>query len=225
MNLEELLSSGTKEVSDAVLTSFAKTEIINHPFSRRFERKMKQMIIRFNHPVFYQVTKSIACAVFVFLLSVSLVFASIPQAHAIAKKWFVHLYQTYFVIHIAGDHATFDTERDYTLTVIPAGYSLKEVIHNPDKKSCDIIYSGAHQELLVFYYASEREETIYFLNDGMSMEETVVGSDCAKLFYDPEGRHSNVLSWYDSKRNVFFSITAFAEQDELVRMAESVVEQ
>lgn len=225
MNFEELLSTGTAEVSDAVLTALSTTEIKPHRFSRRFKRKMKQLIFRHKHPVFYQMVKSIACVILVMLLSASLVFAAVPKARAAAERWLINFYQTYIVLYIArNDKAVDNTSINYTLSVIPDGYAQEAAIDHKTGNTHEILYYGKNQELLIFHYSVE-EEIFYFPNDNFSIEQTFIGADAATILYDPENLHSSVLSWYDSKRNIFFSITAFAEQDELIRMAESVIEQ
>ena len=55
------LYEAARKVDEAILASLPKPEECEATFSRRFERKMKKIIRRVDHPVRYWVQKSVAC--------------------------------------------------------------------------------------------------------------------------------------------------------------------
>ena len=52
----------------------------------------------------------------------------------------------------------------------------------------------------------------------------MLGDVQADIFLDPRGEHSNDIIWKDPNGDVCFIISAFAEEEQLIRLALSVKE-
>ena len=58
-----------------------------HDFSPEFERKMRKLVCRANHPVWYRIAQTAACLLLAALLSGCAVLAISPEAREVFSDW------------------------------------------------------------------------------------------------------------------------------------------
>ena len=64
----------------------------------------------------------------------------------------------------------------------------------------------------------------YAMVEGYEHKQVMLGDVQADIFLDPRGEHSNDIIWKDPNGDVCFIISAFAEEEQLIRLALSVKE-
>ena len=94
-----------------------------HVFSEEFEKKMRKLIRKAKHPVFYQVAKRVAVILLAVLLSAGVWMSVDTEARAAFFGWVKEMYETYFVYRYSGESV--EAENEYIKPVwIPDGYEL-----------------------------------------------------------------------------------------------------
>lgn len=112
MELEEIPSE-EKLSEDEALT-----------FSSAFERKMKRLIRRADHPIRYRIAQIAACLLLAALLSGCTVLAVSPEARAAFVGWVREVSEGWFVYHYTGEDQTAPENVVYCPTWVPDGYEL-----------------------------------------------------------------------------------------------------
>ena len=91
-------------------------------FSPAFERKMKKLIRRADHPVWYRIAQAAACLLLAALLSGCTVLAVSPEARAAFAGWVREVYETWFVYRYTGEEQPTSENTVYAPTWVPEGY-------------------------------------------------------------------------------------------------------
>ena len=111
MELEEMPSE-EKLSEDEALT-----------FSSAFERKMKRLIRRADHPIRYRIAQIAACLLLAALLSGCTVLAISPEARAAFVGWVRETYEDYFVYYFTGDMRNNSDNCVFEPSWLPDGYT------------------------------------------------------------------------------------------------------
>ena len=75
-------------------------------------------------------------------------------------------------------------------------------------------------------YIPETENlSLYSENTETVLQTVQVGDQCADLYLDQRKGNADSLIWTDKERGVIFLISAHCTEEELIKIAESIVEQ
>lgn len=221
---EKELCEAAREVDKAILASLPKPEECEATFSRRFERKMKKMIRRVDHPVRYWVQKSVACFLVTILLGSSCLLALSSEARAIFFGWIREMREEWFVYHYVGEEKDGLDGIIYHPTWVPDGYEV--VAEYSDPWHLNIEYQNADEELATFSYAMYTETMeAQVESDDAEVKHILINGNPADLYLDPTLGDANVLVWMNDDVGALFSISASFGGDEIIKMAESVERQ
>lgn len=209
---------------DAVLQeeSDLMKELPDHDFSPDFNRKMKKLLHRADHPIRYRVLQTVAC----FLVAIVLLGGSVLTFSAEARdafmSWVREMYETWFVYRYTGEAQPTVDDMVYLPTWIPEGY--EKTVSPEVGIYVRTQYENSAKDLLTFSYVKGTETTSLNVQwEGAIVRQTSVGHLSADLYLNPNDG-PNILVWTDLKRDVAFWITAPLTEKELVRVAESVQE-
>lgn len=89
-----------------------------HEFSLQFEKKIKKLKRKADHPVFYHATKRIASIVLAILITGGVWITVDAEARAAFVGWVKEIYGTYFVYHFEGSSDVNKELVDYRVGVI-----------------------------------------------------------------------------------------------------------
>ena len=218
------LYEAARKVDEAILASLPKPEECEATFSRRFERKMKKIIRRVDHPVRYWVQKSVACFLVTVLLGSSCLLALSSEARAIFLGWIREIREGWSVYHYIGEEKDSLEGITYHPTWVPDGYEV--VAEYSDPWHLNIEYQNADEELATFSYAMYTETMeAQVESDGAEVKHIFVNGHPADLYLDPNLGDANVLVWMNDDIGALFSISASFSSDEIIKMAESVERQ
>ena len=219
------LKAALKEVCYLELEDIPSEEVLSADdtltFSATFERRMKKLIRRADHPIRYRVTQAVACLLLAVLLSGCTVLAISPEARKVFVGWVREVSDGWYVYHYTGEDQTAPENVVYCPTWVPDGYELiTEPVAGPQQTA---IYKNPEGEQIRFVGTINTESnTLYVEDTGEQPLDVYVGNIRANLYLDPYEGNLNGLVWEDSGKGFFFWIAAPITGEELIKMAESV---
>lgn len=218
---KEIFLAALEEVDNAILASLPDSQDCSFQFSNRFEKKMRSVVRRGNHPVIYKALQRVACILLVLLMLFSGVMIVNTEVRASVIGWIKEQYETFYHYFFPAE-TTVNEQDEYTLGWIPDGYTLA---NSYSSSSMEIqIYTHPNGNMIYFSYlygSENRSEYIEFENH--ICYEVKLTSAVAEVFITTSPDKSNGILWEDETDTVFFSISAPSEEAELVRLAESVI--
>ena len=110
-----------------------------HEFSASFEKKIRKLRKRADHPYFYKTLHKAAAVILAILISGSAWLAVDTEARAAFFGWVKEHYEMFFVYRFAGKSEEVTEPIQYQLELIPDGYSEKMTID--ENGSVTVIYA------------------------------------------------------------------------------------
>lgn len=221
---DERLRKAAQKVEESMLASLPEPEECEATFSPEFERKMKKLIRRTDHPVRHRIMKAAACFLLVILLGGGSVLTLSADARAAFVGWVRDVYQSYetwFVYHFTGENNTVSEDISYHPTWIPQDYAELETLDMFNQTN--IIYENAFGLSMTFGYSLNPEAiNVYVENTNVQTKRVLIGDTPADLYLDNSAGESNILTWVDSSTDTIFWIVAQLDEDELIKIAASV---
>ena len=197
-----------------------------HTFSRNFERKMKPVILRADHPVRYYAARVLTVFLLVIFLGSGSVFALSAEARAAFINWAIEWYDAQIVYRFSSESAD-DPNAPlprYEVTALPEGYEpFKDEIITP--VSYDTGYVNADGDLFWFGYQRMEQGGVLAIQEdteGMTACEVTVNGCKGWVYCSPDANQHNIIVWIDEKNNLEFDISGFFDKDELLYFAQSV---
>ena len=208
MELEEMPSE-EKLSEDEALT-----------FSPAFERKMKKLIRRADHPIRYRIAQAAACLLLAALLSGCTVLAVSPEARAAFVGWVREVYEGWFVYHYIGKEQAVPENVVFCPTWMPDGY---ELIVEPENRAHMIaIYENPEEDIILFNCYMNTESMNLQIGEDTQLIDTYVSNISADLYIDNTSGAVNHLVWEDENKQRIFWITSTLDGETMVKIAESV---
>lgn len=218
MITHEMLAMAAAEVSDAMAANICPAD---HVFSARFEKKMDALIRRAAHPVRQQVLRYAAAVLIVAVMAFGSLFLFSPTARAAVIGWVRSTFGSY-IHYYSEDTTPPDMEYDYCLPEEFDGYTLHTIV---EKESDSLfIYTNAAGQMLSFHYIRGTSNASLFLMDieDYRHHSNVVNSVCYDIYIAPSDDNASIIVWHAPDDNTLLSICAFANKDELVKIAVKV---
>lgn len=208
MELEEIPSE-EKLSEDEALT-----------FSSAFERKMKKLVRRADHPIRHRIAQAAACLLLAALLSGCTVLAVSPEARAAFVGWVREVYEGWFVYHYIGKEQAVPENVVFCPTWMPDGY---ELIVEPENRAHMIaIYENPEEDIILFNCYMNTESMNLQIGEDTQLIDTYVSNISADLYIDNTSGAVNHLVWEDENKQRIFWITSTLDGETMVKIAESV---
>lgn len=218
---DEMLWVAATEADQLILNALPDAADCCHAFSRSFERKMDRLVYRATHPVVYKVLKTAAIFILVCTMLFAGLLAASPQVRATVTQWLKSVQAGVSWYFYTGEQIT-DMDKEYYLSYIPEGYTLYEESSTASSKS--YIYINDVGQLLVFTYMYGNG-AVMFTTENSDHHTVSISNVIADLYLTHEGHYgSSTIAWLDPDTDMLFIIGAFADQDGLIQLAESVKE-
>ena len=217
MITDETLQVAAEEVAMAMLNNIPKE---THSFSARFEKKMQRLLRRAKHPVFYQVMRYAAVIVLAVTVLFGAVFAVSPTVRAAVIGWVQSVFHEFYK-YSSEETTPPDVEYEYYLPESFEDYSLLTAVDEENGKT--FVYINANGEILQFSYLRGSDEESYFIEtEGYTVYRDKVREYSATIFISKTTERENLIVWQDYDKNVLFTISAFADKDKLLDIAEEI---
>lgn len=190
-----------------------------HVFSEQFERKIRKLTKRANHPVLYHAVKRVASVLLAIILTGSVLLAIDVEVRAAFVGWVKEVYGTFFVYRFVGEEAEAEPVR-YRLGYVPDGYI--EFYIDISSESNVFIYTNDEGKLLKFNYVSAPDETDWVLiSTSLRKKHTEVNGIPAELLISDDPAVAGGILWMTAD-NTGFYISGYFSEDEMVKIAENV---
>ena len=218
----ELDKLARRVMLDAARLEYSSLPEEPHPFSPAFERKMKKLLRRGRHPVWYKALHAAACLLLALLLSGCAVLAVSAEAREVFAGWVREVYENAFVYRFYGEEqGESNADTAYRLTWLPEGYREAE---RPDLAGMgNVLYRDDAGGLVVLGYATNPEAfSLSVYPEHAAVRKTQVHGRPADLYLDEQEGNRNLIVWTEEETGQFFYVSGPQGEDELVKMAESV---
>ena len=202
-------------------------EAPEHTFSPAFERRMKKLLRRGRHPVWYKALHAAACLLLALLLSGCAVLAVSPEAREVFAGWVREIHDNYFLYKFFGNEereAVSKEEVLYQPTYVPAGYRIEHrFVFSAGIVSVTYI-DDQTGNIAVFTYFSDMSSPVLQIagENEIIYQKVQVNGLPADLYLDSEEGEANAIVWVDERNGAAFRIGGVISGEELVCMAESV---
>lgn len=218
---KETFLAALEEIDNAILATLPELEECSFQFSERFERKMRSIIRRGNHPIMYKALQQVACMLLVLLMLFSSVMIFSTDARAVVIGWIKEQYDTFYHYFFPAESKTSEKE-EYTLGWVPDGYFLLDSY--ADETGANIVYIDNSNQFLQFSYSyGGRINSIFADGETYEHQQFKLDNNIADLYLSTvEGISSGVV-WIDSRDETLFCISAILDKDELIMIAENVI--
>lgn len=226
MITDAMLKEAAHELETALIGALPDPKECYHEFSAEFERKMKKVIYRANHPFISKFWQRAAAVVLAILLLGGSVLVISPDARAAFVGWIKEIYEScyhYFVPAPAQEEVPEEIPTAYHPGWLPEGYTLLDSFEIDNGTT--MIYVDTQGKILQFSYYINPDNALADLfveQDTHIYKEVKINGQLADLYISIDGNHSNGIVWSNS-RGVLFCISADLEEDNLTSIAENVV--
>lgn len=219
MITEEMLAAAAEEVSLCLIQGLPSHP---HTFSEAFEEKMQKLLRRTLHPVRYQVLRYTAAILAAIFTIFGALFAFSPEVRAAVIGWVKSAFHEFFEYSSESPSPTnADVEYDYFLSESLENYALLNTIDNEDGK----VYIYLDKEGLILQFAFTRSvdgNGLFVDTDGYDVHMASVNDQPADIYISQDSSEANVIVWQDITTNILFQITAYADKEELIVLAENI---
>ncbi|MBM6888385.1 DUF4367 domain-containing protein [Pseudoflavonifractor phocaeensis] len=232
MITEEMLKAAAVEADQVILDLLPASEECEHEFSNSFQKKIRRISRRANHPVLYKLAKSVACFVLAVILTGGVWLTVDAEAREAFIRWVKEISGTYSVYHFEGTDSEMQTSEGqsseeeifpkYSLAWIPDGYTEWETESVGDHIFA--IYVNDSGDLLTFGYLPSSSATYMFVEmTDFTQESTYVGNIPADFYLSHSPDKSNLIVWTSPDGETAFYLDGFFSKEELIDMAENVL--
>lgn len=222
MITEAMLSAAASRSSEIyvyqLINSFNTDE--QHVFSLSFEKKIRKLKRKADHPFVYRAVRRVAVILLVLSLCSGVWLAIDVEARAAVFGWIKEMYETYFVYRFEDASNTESDPSGFRLSWLPEGYT--EVTVNNTADTTMVIYANDAGEMLKFSYAHGPTQTDWFVDttDTVKTNATING-DQAELLLSTNPTVASAILWTSSDNTAFF-ISGFLSEGDLIRVAENI---
>ena len=211
MITDEMLKEAAGEAEAMGLADLPR----EHKFSEDFQRRVDRAKYRRLH----RGSGAVRCVTLVLAVCLTVfggALALSPEVRAEVGSWFKG---DAFVGSPSGKVPAAE-RKDFCLTWIPEGCTVYDVLDIGAGKL--YAYVDENNHFLTFKYMYDGKS--YAMVEGYEHRQVLLGDVQADIFLDPSGEHSNDIIWKDPNGDVCFIISAFVEEEQLIRLALSVKE-
>lgn len=195
-------------------------DAIQHMFSPQFENKIRKLKKKADHLVFYRAMHCVASILLAILIGASAWLAVDVEARAAVFGWIKEVYKDFFVYRYEDKSENPITESDYRPSWLPDGYT--EFFIDDTTELILIAYANEAGEMLKFNYVQNPNETRWNVDlTQMEIASVQVNGNAADLLISTSPDIANCILW-STPDNTAFYISAFLDEDDLARIAESV---
>lgn len=220
MITDEMLAQAAAELADAINESLPSPSECTHQFSPRFEKKMKRLIRKSYHPIFYRTLRTVASVVLVILIGFGSTLAVSAEAREVVFGWVKQQYENFYEYFFEGNIASTESEK-YQPGWMPEGC---EFVTSYETAGGEVyIYTDTEDTLIQFSYTSNpNNENIYIDGVNYSKEVASVNDLPAEIYMSQNENETNSIIWKDDSGVILFTASGNFDQETLIRIAENI---
>lgn len=220
MITDEMLAQAAAELADAINASLPTPEECHHQFSAKFERKMKRLIYRTNHPIQHRILRSAASILLVILLGFSSVLAVSVEAREAVFGWIREQYESFYEYFFEGQPGN-EEPAAYYPEWLPDGFKHEATFDIAGGET--LLYVGSDGTIAEFSYSTAPESFSMLIENVECEQQPVVIHGYEGTLYIPtDPSLSSGVIWVDDATNTIFHVSASIETDQILKIAEHI---
>lgn len=225
MNItEQMIAEAAAEMNDAMLNSLPNPDDCRHKFSARFERKMRRVIFRVDHPVQFRIVQRVASIVLVLFIGFATILAASPTVRAAVFGWIREQYESFITYYFEDGTSPCDGPTEYYISGLTDDYAEVSVTYDAELGNFMGIYTDPNENIFFFAYSTIPENANFNVKeDGYIVKQITVCKNPADIYIAEDNTQSNCIIWCDEQNNVVFYINAMLSEYDLLLLAESVL--
>lgn len=219
---EDMLHSAACRASEIYVSHLEAGYDPEHPheFTPEFEKKIRRLERKANHPFFYQTLRRVASIVLAILIAGGTWFTVDAEAKTAFIGWVKEIYESYFVYHFDGGAEDNADQADYRPTYLPEGY--EEFYADKTSGTTTVAYANEEGYIIQLCYARNSSEADWFIqSDKIESRDTLVHGNRAEFLLSRDPAVSNAILW-TNEDNTSFYLAAFLGEEDLIKVAESI---
>ncbi|WP_353096057.1 DUF4367 domain-containing protein [Tissierella praeacuta] len=219
---DDFLYTYVKSAENIMLDSLPKEEELSYNFSKRFQRKMNKLIQQQKRSPFMKsfVNHGKRVAI-IFLVIISIVFTTTMSVEAYRTKFFEVIKEVWeeFTSIIFKNKENIDDVKLIPInpTFIPDDFKIVE--HEINSYEQFAYWENGNGIEIMFEQAKIMVNAIITDTEGIEVEEKFIGEQ--KIIYFTN-KNVNQIYWYDD--NYTYTIISEYDKNELLKMAESIID-
>ena len=216
---ELLIKQAANEYIKALCASLPEPEECHHTFSKKFEKKMRRLIEKTDHPVKAALRRIAACLTAAVLLAFGSAMVVSVDARDTFSEWVREQYASFTRFIFKGNPK--EHSADYTPNWIPEGYKVLDSY--PIQGGHTLLYADNAGNILNITYSSSPENlAVYIYLEAHIQKETQVNGIPAQLYIPEDIQNSPELVWQDAEGTLFV-VSCRCDEATLIRIAENIV--
>ena len=218
---DAMLQQAAEELATAINESLPDPKECVFQFSPKFERKMKRLTRRANHPILYRSLRMVASVLLVFMIGFGSILTVSTEAREIVFGWMRVRYQSMYEYFFECE-----VENPENVTYYPQW--LPEDCKFETSYSTlggeVYIYFTPRDSLVQFSYISKSNEKLYMDGVDAEQKDVMINGGSGKLYISHNESVTSNLVWMNKSRTVLFSISGDYDEDVLIKIAENIAE-
>jgi hypothetical protein len=214
---DERIKKAAEEYEEILLSSLPVEE--EHFFSEKFETKMQKINRRTERKPLLNVWKRVAVIVLVSALFLGLLVMTNASVRASMVNWINWQYAAGSG-HLPNGVTPPESPAAFELTWIPSGCSFVEKILFSNGHR--LLYKDACNKALTFQYFTKDMDNYTFNQEGYTKKDATVFGLPAAVYLSAYSANPNVVVWKSHDDNVLFVISAYCDEQTLLKIAESI---
>lgn len=222
MITEEMMASAAAEMNDAMLRSLPKPEDCQHEFSPQFERKMKRVIYRADHPFQFRILQKVASIILVLFLGFATIMAISPTVRACVFGWIREQYESFISYYFEERPSADSRNAEYYIDCLDDKFHLFKANTSEDMNF--YIYKTDDGNSLHFIYSSDHNDSIFYIkHENYIIKPVLINGQPGEIYTSIDGTESNCIVWCDEYNHLMFYLSAYLEPEILVKYAENTI--
>lgn len=217
---EENIILAAAEYETALLSALSERKWEPHDFSPKFEEKMEKLCKKAHHKRAFATLKRVAIIALISALLVGSLALTNPTVRASVYGWLKTHFESVF-IYIDGKPSQ-NVPWEFEISWFPNDYTLASQEPAPDGHT--LVYKCAGKPDIVFTYFYKSQQGSQIMFDEPALVKNVTVSELPAeiyIFADPE--KPKAILWNTEWAVYQFLITADADEETLIKLAESIV--
>lgn len=184
-------------------------------------KKSRKWGERDKKPLWQRCIQSVAVFLLVCALTLGTIMVASPTVRAAVVEWIIEWYDTHIIYRFSGKPDA-EIVPEYEITGLPSGYVVPgEVQELIDGRA--VTYRNGVGDTIYFEYVHvESGSALMIKTEGIELTEVKVKGHAGYLYLSKDLEESNAITWYNEQEKIQFMIDGFVEQEDLLRMADSV---
>lgn len=215
---ELLIKQAANEYIKALCASLPEPEECHHTFSKKFEKTMRRLIEKTDHPVKTTLRRIAACLTAAVLLAFGSAMVVSVDARDAFSEWVMEQYASFTRFIFKGSPKEQNT--DYAPNWVPGEYEFLDSY--PIQGGHTLLYADNAGSILNITYSSPENLAVYIYLEAYIQKEAQVNGIPAQLYIPEDIQNSPELVWQDAEGTLFV-VSCKCDEATLIRVAENIV--